>query len=775
MNTSSKVQICAAIALSACAPVASALPPGFTDEALPPMQTGTVVGVAFAPTGLGFFWEQGGRVFTFENGIRSLQPVLDIQEEIGHWADYGMLGFALDPNFATNGYIYVMYVVDYYYLTRFGLPGYDPFANTIRHDTMGRITRYTCTYTSVTGWRADPASRHILVGETMSTGIPICSTSHGVGSLVFGTDGTLMASCGDAASVTIADDGGPHPGSTYTALQDGIMLPKEDVGAFRAQLIDSLDGKILRINPATGDGIPSNPFFDPAFPRAPRSRVFCLGVRNPFRMTLKPGSGSTDPSLANPGTFAFGDVGWYTYDEVNFFDSPGQNFGWPLYEGLTPTVQYSLLSVPNLDAPNPAASGTCPPYFNFSDLTVQATLNTPVWANPCNGAPITTEPTFVHHRPAMDWGRTGTMRTPTFNPDGTASECFLGTCIPGPTDTGSCSIGGVWYNDNRFPAPYRNTYFHGDYLGGWIMNFVLDSQNRITEVRPFSNTVGQIVSMAVHPLDGSLYYVTHWHSEFAGIRRISAAANGAPTVTISATPTFGASPLNVQLSSAGTFDPDHDEIFYAWDFGDGSPISTVANPTHTFTAPSAAPAAFTISLTVTDEFNHATTRTLIVSPNNTPPTVNVSLPVDGSRYAIDEPILLQLLASAQDQETPASLTTSWQVFLHHNEHQHSDPPLPGDQHNIVLDPYNCNGVDYYSYELRYTATDPQGLTTSQSAFIFPDCCNGDYNGDTVVDFFDYLDFVDDFSGQDPAADFNDDGVIDFFDYLDFVDAFSSGC
>ncbi|MBU6413356.1 MAG: hypothetical protein KGS45_07765 [Planctomycetes bacterium] len=54
-------------------------------------------------------------------------------------------------------------------------------------------------------------------------------------------------------------------------------------------------------------------------------------------------------------------------------------------------------------------------------------------------------------------------------------------------------------------------------------------------------------------------------------------------------------------------------------------------------------------------------------------------------------------------------------------------------------------------------------------------CQADYNGDTVVDFFDYLDFVADFSSNAPGADFNADTVIDFFDYLDFVAAFSTGC
>ncbi len=54
-------------------------------------------------------------------------------------------------------------------------------------------------------------------------------------------------------------------------------------------------------------------------------------------------------------------------------------------------------------------------------------------------------------------------------------------------------------------------------------------------------------------------------------------------------------------------------------------------------------------------------------------------------------------------------------------------------------------------------------------------CPADFNQDGIVDFFDYLDFVDAFSANVLSADFNGDMVIDFFDYLDFVDAFSGGC
>ncbi len=65
------------------------------------------------------------------------------------------------------------------------------------------------------------------------------------------------------------------------------------------------------------------------------------------------------------------------------------------------------------------------------------------------------------------------------------------------------------------------------------------------------------------------------------------------------------------------------------------------------------------------------------------------------------------------------------------------------------------------------------ITTGQN--ILCRQCPADINGDGIVDFFDYLDFVAAFSGGMPIADFNGDTVIDFFDYLDFVAAFSNGC
>ena len=66
-----------------------------------------------------------------------------------------------------------------------------------------------------------------------------------------------------------------------------------------------------------------------------------------------------------------------------------------------------------------------------------------------------------------------------------------------------------------------------------------------------------------------------------------------------ATPESGAAPLEVQFSSAGSTDPDGTIASYSWDFGDGSPLETTADATHTY----AAAGTYTATLTVTDNSN----------------------------------------------------------------------------------------------------------------------------------------------------------------------------
>ncbi len=84
---------------------AQTLPTGFSSVTVA-AQWDEAVGITFNRTGSQMFvWERPGRVWVVENGQRSL--LLDIREEVGGWRDYGLLGFALHPQFDTNGYFYV--------------------------------------------------------------------------------------------------------------------------------------------------------------------------------------------------------------------------------------------------------------------------------------------------------------------------------------------------------------------------------------------------------------------------------------------------------------------------------------------------------------------------------------------------------------------------------------------------------------------------------------------------------------------------------------------
>lgn len=82
-----------------------------------------------------------------------------------------------------------------------------------------------------------------------------------------------------------------------------------------------------------------------------------------------------------------------------------------------------------------------------------------------------------------------------------------------------------------------------------------------------------------------------------------------------------------------------------------------------------------------------------------------------------------------------------------------------------------SAMRFDSREISGGATGPK-LTI---LYTLPPSCPADFNADTVLDFFDYLDFVVAFAAGSASADFNSNGTVDFFDYLDFVAAFSAGC
>ncbi|MFM1935800.1 MAG: hypothetical protein RI990_759 [Planctomycetota bacterium] len=318
-----------------------------------------VVGTETLQDGRVLAYERSGLVWLIRtDGTRQATPVLDIHDEVGAWRDHGLLGLAVHPAFPAVPDIFLLYVVDRHHLMNAGTAAYNPNADEYFAATIGRVTRYSLDVTG-SDLRVVPSTRRILIGASPQTGLPVCHQSHSVGSILFGRDGSLILSMGDSASYLTVDAGGQVTGGYVNqALADGILTAKENIGSFRAQLVDSLAGKVLRVDPDTGDGMPGNPWFDAKDPRAPRSRVWALGLRNPFRMTLLQGTGQPDPAAADPGTLVVGDVGWNLWEELTMITGPGQNLGWPIFEGLEHQQNYAALSTANPDAARPGCGST---------------------------------------------------------------------------------------------------------------------------------------------------------------------------------------------------------------------------------------------------------------------------------------------------------------------------------------------------------------------------------------------------------------------------------
>ncbi|TWT45129.1 hypothetical protein RAS1_15510 [Phycisphaerae bacterium RAS1] len=520
-------------------PARAQLPTGFIEE--------TVIGGFNQAAGLCFdgqtrmfVWEKGGVIWLVENGVRRPTPVIDLNQEVYAFWDHGLMGVALDPDFAANRRIYLLYPVDWQWYVTGGNP--NPNLLDLVHDTFGRLVRYTLTPQYV----ADPASRTILIGQTHADGIPQTSGSHSVDTLAFADDGTLLLSCGDGAMWWGADTGGARPAqfSTNTAEADGILSAAEQVGAFRAQLLDSHNGKILRLDPQTGAGVSSNPFYNAGDPDSPRSRVWCLGFRNPFRFCIRPGTGSTDPADADPGTLVVGDVGMDTWEELSVARSAARNCGWPLFEGLTNHATYAATNVNNVSAINPLyCTGDNPdtcdpacmrPYFYFRELLVQETQLTPSWPNPCNtGQQIPASVCFMHTRPVIEW-RHGTVQTrvPIFL-SGSAVAIDIGhplSNVSGTAFKGATAVGGVFYSGNKWPVAYQGGYFFADSAEGWVRSAVLNAADVLLSVSPFAPSAPGTrvpVCLAADPQGYGLYYAHFAYVAGSGqIRRITFDCNG---------------------------------------------------------------------------------------------------------------------------------------------------------------------------------------------------------------------------------------------------------
>jgi len=104
----------------------------------------------------------------------------------------------------------------------------------------------------------------------------------------------------------------------------------------------------------------------------------------------------------------------------------------------------------------------------------------------------------------------------------------------------------------------------------------------------------------------------------------SGAPNQPPGAVASGTPNSGVAPLTVNLSSAGSSDPDGSISSYSWNFGDGTAASSSASPSHVYQNAGS----YTAVLTVTD--NRGATGTAQVSITVTPGALTAPSNLTGS-------------------------------------------------------------------------------------------------------------------------------------------------
>ena len=279
--------------------------------------------------------------------VAELEEVLDIEDLVNSGPnDHGLTGFVLDPNFESNGFFYVYYTVQK--------------ADTFEDRTVSRVERF---HVGIDGKadRADPL-RKVLVGadgpapdtgeQATNNACPPGPTSdclpsdhytHSSGGLQIGSDGKLWISTPDGAT------------------PDGVEADGTDHLSLRAIDPESLAGKILRVDPATGEGVAGNPeYATQANKKSPRARIWAMGFRNPFRIAQRPNS---------PGSWYATDVGWGAWEELDAIPGTATagsipSYGWPCYEG-------ALESVYKTDYPSQCAiSPPTPPLYEYDSSGV---------------------------------------------------------------------------------------------------------------------------------------------------------------------------------------------------------------------------------------------------------------------------------------------------------------------------------------------------------------------------------------------------------------------
>ncbi len=272
--------------------------PAMTDETL---GVETVVSGLTEPTGIAFL--AADDAFVIEKSTGKVQhvsggtvgePAIDLA--VNFFDERGLLGIALHPDFATNGFVYLYWTSSGEGEGDEGLLGPDTDAETALPDLGNRVDRFHWDGTALTFDRPIIAMRSNTL-ETDTSGR--IRGNHDAGPLVFGADGKLYIVNGDqnlrGQLQNLAD--GPAPDD---ANLTGVVLRLNDDGTTPD------DNPLVAAGTAAGGEVGEN-----------IARIWAYGVRNSFGLAVHPDTGAIWQTEN-------GDDSW---DEVNIFPG-GSNSGW---------------------------------------------------------------------------------------------------------------------------------------------------------------------------------------------------------------------------------------------------------------------------------------------------------------------------------------------------------------------------------------------------------------------------------------------------------------
>lgn len=391
-----------------------------------------------------------------------------------------------------------------------------------------------------------------------------------------------------------------------------------------------------------------------------QGRVAAYGFRNPFRLTVRPGTNEA----------WVGDVGWHTWEEIDRIQpsGPPKNYGWPCVEGddLHPRSWASL----NLDMCNNlyANGDGANPYFSYE-----------------------------HEADVV----------PGENCDAQNGSSLSGLQFYEPTP-GS--------EEPAFPASYDDGLFFADYSRRciWFMPAGQDGLPDPGSTEIFEEGVGAVdLKLGA---DGALYYPAIASGQ---IHRITyEPENQSPVAKVIGTPDHGAAPLEVHLDASMSSDPEGDALSYGWDLdGDGEfDDSTDVSIDHTFDDPGT----YDPRVEVTDEHgasSKAGTEIVVGSP----PVPTIESPDPGEPIPANQTFAFSGAASdVQDGTIPAT-SLDWSAELNHcmpegGCHKHPIQGFDGVAGGEMQMPAHERP---YFLTLTLTAHDSDGLVASTSIDIQP--------------------------------------------------------